>query len=119
MLKTEIEITHLQMIVGYADGKAISIRTIVAIVVPTVVILVLAVGFLVSRRRKLYQTVEVQGWLVLLEVNQIQMLDKFWMLKNMFFTFFVQLVMRSQHYTRCNSILRRSKLQLISFRTVT
>ena len=55
------------MIVGYADRGG----TIVAIVFPTVVILVLVVGYLVSRR-KLYQTVEVQGWLVPLEVNHIQ-----------------------------------------------
>lgn len=50
------------MIVDYADGKTISIGTIVAIIVPAVVILVLlVVGFLVCRRRKLPQTVEVQG----------------------------------------------------------
>ncbi|KAL1214819.1 Cysteine-rich receptor-like protein kinase 34 [Cardamine amara subsp. amara] len=55
------------------DGKTISIGTIVAIVVPTVVILVLLViGLLVSRRRKSYQTIEVQVGEEIATINSLQ-----------------------------------------------
>lgn len=47
----------------FVDRKIISTGIIVAIVVPAVIMLVLlVVGFMVCRKRKLYQTNEVRGW---------------------------------------------------------
>ncbi|CAN8246452.1 unnamed protein product [Cochlearia groenlandica] len=58
------------------DGKSVSTGTIVAIVVPSVVILVLVVvGFVVCRRKKSYKTIEAQGLVCFSSVYYIQTLQ--------------------------------------------